>query len=151
MIWSYVFAYRSAGGHVDLRFCMPERRGRGGRGKCGCGLSFVHIEVLHGGWGKVLACVLPSGAVYILRRNNYKTLGKRNVGDCADRGAGLGGVGGGCAPPPRKEGYLTRLATQGRGGSIGLRPFRRGRGEERRRGAAEGDLELRFCMFERRR
>ena len=46
----------------------------------------------------------------------------------------------------------TRLkGTECRGGSRGLRPFRRGRGEQRRRGAAEGDLELRFCIFERRR
>ena len=28
-------------------------------------------------------------------------------------------------PPPQQEDF-TRLATQGRGGSIGLRPFRRG-------------------------
>ena len=44
-IWSYVSAYRSAGGHMDLRFCIPERRGRGGRGQCGCGSSLAHIEV----------------------------------------------------------------------------------------------------------
>ena len=50
---------------MDLRFCMPERRGRGGRGQCCCGVGLAHIEVLHGGWGKVLACVLPSGAVHI--------------------------------------------------------------------------------------
>ena len=36
--------------------------------------------------------------------------------------------------------YSTRLATEGRGGSRGLRPFRRGRGEDRRmRGRSEGD------------
>ena len=43
-IWSYVSECCSAGGHMDLRFCMLERRGRGGRGQCGCGFSFVHME-----------------------------------------------------------------------------------------------------------
>ena len=26
VIWTYVYAYGSAGGNMDLRFCMPERR-----------------------------------------------------------------------------------------------------------------------------
>ena len=78
-----------------------------------------------------------------------------------------GGVGGGYTPPIQD--YSTRLAgNECRGGSRGLRPFRRGRwGEERRQRAkqagraiwsyvyagpsAGGDLELRLCMFERRR
>ena len=29
---------------MDLRFCMLEQRWRGGRCKCGCGSSFVHLE-----------------------------------------------------------------------------------------------------------
>ena len=29
---------------MDLRFCILERRGRGGRGQCGCGCSLVHLE-----------------------------------------------------------------------------------------------------------
>ena len=64
-IRSYVSAYRSVGGHMDLRFCMPERRGRGGRGQCGCGASLVHIEVSAAGeadpeefcWARVLRTI----------------------------------------------------------------------------------------------
>ena len=38
-----------------------------------------------------------------------------------------GGKGGGCAPlTPRNRRCFTRTAAQGRGGSRGLRPFRRG-------------------------
>ena len=35
-VWTYVSIYRSAWSHMDLRVC---------RFRCGCGLSFVHIEV----------------------------------------------------------------------------------------------------------
>ena len=43
-IWTYVSAYRSAGGDVDLRFCTLERRRRQWESQCGCGWSFVHTE-----------------------------------------------------------------------------------------------------------
>ena len=134
---------------MDLRFCIPERRGRGGRGQCGCGSSLAHMEGSAAAWGDDWLFLLFSSPSNILRRIATKhkenavferqqirppveTLARR-VKNYAKRG-------------------LTRLkGTECRGGSRGLRPFRRGRGEQRRRGAAEGDLELRFCIFERRR
>ena len=42
-IRTYASAYRSAGGHMDLRLCICERRGRAGERRCGCGLGFLCI------------------------------------------------------------------------------------------------------------
>ena len=53
---------------MDLRFCIPERRGRGGRGKCGCGSSLAHMEGSAAAWGEDLLFLLPSSPSNILRR-----------------------------------------------------------------------------------
>ena len=78
-IWSYVSAYRSAGGHMDLRFCMLERRVRGGRGKCGCGCSLAHMEgpAAVGRGGLPMYAELEPQQHFA--QNSYKTQGKRSV------------------------------------------------------------------------
>ena len=50
---------------MDLRFCILERRGRGGRGQCGCGSSFVHLEGSAAAGGEYWLFRLPSSPAHI--------------------------------------------------------------------------------------
>ena len=53
---------------MDLRFCIPERRGRGGRGQCGCGSSLAHMEGSAAAGREYCRFMLPSSHSNILRR-----------------------------------------------------------------------------------
>ena len=53
-IWSYVSAHRSAGGHMDLHFCMFERRRR-------FGVTFLHIAAPAVIWTYVSAYASVAG------------------------------------------------------------------------------------------
>ena len=55
-IWSYVSAYLSAGGDLELRFCMVERRRR-------FGVTFLHIAAPAAIWTYVSACRSVAGEV----------------------------------------------------------------------------------------
>ena len=55
-IWSYVYAYASAGGDLELRFCIFERRRR-------FAVTFLHIAASAVIWTYVSACRSVAGEV----------------------------------------------------------------------------------------